>query len=82
MAADFAGPNGEYVANFGDKGALALPPAKKVSLEELFVTVLLRKRFAVYGWCVGPCFDRLHDVTFAAVTCMDARIEYVSNCQY
>jgi carbonic anhydrase len=30
MSANFAQANAEYVASFGDKGGLALPPAKKL----------------------------------------------------
>ena len=32
---DFISPNAEYAANFGQKSALSLPPAKKLAIGEL-----------------------------------------------
>lgn len=61
---EFVGKNALYAADFGEKGALPLKPAKKLAI----------------GQCVAastshaPLTDWL---SLRTVTCMDARIKYV-----
>jgi predicted small lipoprotein YifL len=62
MSSDFLTNNAAYAATFGDKGGLALPPAKKLAVGECPNS---------YPSSSKP----ISNLMYATVTCMDARIE-------
>jgi carbonic anhydrase len=75
-SSEFQAANSKYVAGFGDKASLALPPAKKVSEHN----INRQCRLTICASRSLPsvmCFDQWYfRVSYLAlVTCMDARID-------
>jgi carbonic anhydrase len=69
MSAQFSAANAEYVANFGDKASLGLPPAKK-----LIVGPSIAERTILHA---------IDTYSIFTVTCMDARLEcLISFCSH
>lgn len=58
---EFVKNNAEYVATFGDKGALPLKPGKKLAIGQPL-------------YCTHGSFDNA-DPKHVTVTCMDARLK-------